>query len=195
MSKAKLSNSAFAQEAVKRIHSGQPTKYKGKEHDELLIELFGNGEGMGAFCAEALISHETFYEWLKAQPTFKKAHQIALAIGVRKWDKLALSKEIDGRRWSEIRRNRFGCLDAPRIKKNRKGESAVDYMKAIWQGVEEGDFDTTEANKLAQLALNQVQIEDRVPISTSSPIPKDQLMEQITAIKAVMDAQKTEEKE
>lgn len=191
MSKLKLKPSEYAKEAVKYIHSGQPSKYKGKVHDELLIELFSQGNGYASFCAEAMICPDTYYEWLKLHPSFKRAHKLALAIGVHKWDKLALNKEIDGKRWSEIRRNRFGCLDAPRIKRSKKG-TAIDRMQAIWQGVEEGDFDTTEANKLAQLAISQVQIEDRVPITTSNPIPKDQLMEQITAIKAVMDAQQKE---
>jgi len=50
---------------IKQVTSGRPTKYVQEQHIGLLFDIFNQSEGVMAFCAEAMISQATFFNWLK----------------------------------------------------------------------------------------------------------------------------------
>ncbi len=179
--------------AKKRLTVGQPTKYDPKEHIPLLVDVFGRGEGVASFCAQAIICQKTFFKWLDAHEPFDNAYRITLSIGQRYWESPGVINNINPKAWHTIMRNRFH-YDKVRVKDLNVDGAAIDHMKVILKGIKNGDLDINDANKLAQLAITQVQIEDRAPIAESTILPRNELLRQIETIKAVMDAQKEQGK-
>ena len=95
---------------IKRITSGQPAKYDKAKHIGLLFDIFNKGEGVMAFCADAMISQSTFFLWLKKHREFGEAYKVIINQAGRKWESYPLNPNgnIEFSYWSIIMRNRFG---------------------------------------------------------------------------------------
>lgn len=165
------------EEAKKHIRVGQPTKYNPKEHPELLIEIFGGGEGIAAFCSEAMITQVTFATWRAIHPEFQDAYLKALNMGQRRWERMALSKDLDKKVWLAIMRNRFHYNKLQLAK--TKTKTANDLMDAISERIEDGDLDIDDANKLGQLALTKIQVENASSGIGMDPFPREELDDKI----------------
>ena len=95
---------------IKRITSGQPTKYDKEKHIGLLFDIFNKGEGVMAFCADAMISQTTFFSWLKKYREFSEAYNVIINHAGRKWESYPINPKVNMEfsYWSIIMRNRFG---------------------------------------------------------------------------------------
>ena len=133
------------------------TKYEGEKHIRLMFNIFKEGEGVMAFCAEALIGKQTFYDWLKAHQEFKKAYDIAINIAGKQWEAMTqASPDFNFPQWSMIMRNRFG-YGKPKVR-IAKDATPIARMNAIWDGLEEGELTTQEATQLSSVARTQADI-------------------------------------
>lgn len=138
--------------------SGRPSLYDEKKHIPLLYEVYNNMEGVFAFCDEALITRQTFCNWLKAHPEFKENHKKALCKGARKWERLPLENpNISHPYWMTIMKNRFGYYKTkidvePNATPNEK-------ITAVWESVQEGELSAQEATQLASLVETQAKVE------------------------------------
>ena len=144
---------------IKQIKSCKPTKYDIDKHLKIIMDVFYKGEGVMAFCAEAGICKDTFYEWLKVHKEFKTAYKIALNIAGRQWEAYPLnntSPNFNFPYWSIIMRNRFGYGKTKvRIVKDA---TPLARMNAIWDGLEEGELSAQEATQLSSVARTQAEI-------------------------------------
>jgi hypothetical protein len=176
------------EEFVKHCKIGQPTKYKGEEHIGLLFEVFKRGEGMLAFCAESLISKQTFYDWLEDYKEFKDAYDIALCLCGKWWESYPLTNpDFNYPYWATIMRNRFG-YGKTRVR-IPKDVTPTDKINAVLSELEKGELSTQEATQLASvintqanILLNQPQEPEQFKRDTT-----EQLMAKIQAIQGVLD--------
>ena len=157
---------------LKQCKEKTRTKYEGEKHIRLMFNIFKEGEGVMAFCAEALIGKQTFYDWLKAHQEFKKAYDIAINIAGRKWDAMTqASPDFNFPQWSMIMRNRFG-YGKPKVR-IAKDATPIARMKAIWDGLEEGELSAQEATQLSSVARTQADI-------LNGPPPEPEPLKQYT---------------
>jgi len=63
------------------------TPYK-PEYPQLLVELLGKGKTAVAFCAEVMVSKQTFYIWIDTHPKFKSAYELGTALAEQYWVEL-----------------------------------------------------------------------------------------------------------
>jgi hypothetical protein len=180
-----------AEAFAKHILSGQPTKYKGEEHIKILFEVFGNGEGVAAFCAEAWIGEATFFTWVETHPEFKAAYRVAVKIGQRIWEE---SKgEIEFPRWAAIMRNRFGYGKTKF--KFSKEKAPLSLVEDVLNGLEEGEITAQEANQVANLAVTKANLETNKSENQNGAIreTRESLVEKIDKIQKIIDYAKSEE--
>jgi len=173
---------------LKRCKETKQTKYEGERHIRLIFDVFSKGEGVMAFCAEALIGRQTFYDWLKAHQEFKKAYDIATNIAGRKWEEMpAINPDFNFPYWSTIMRNRFGYGKAKvRIVKDA---TPLKRLDSIWEGLEEGELSGQEATQLSSLATahyniltNQPQESEQFKLET-----KEEIMAKVHAIQNIIN--------
>lgn len=58
------------------------------EHDQLLLDILSEGKTIVSFCAEVMVSKQTFYDWTEKHPTFKVAHEIGMMKAEAYWMKI-----------------------------------------------------------------------------------------------------------
>jgi hypothetical protein len=175
---------------AKHILSGQPTKYKGEKHIKLLFEVFGNGEGVAAFCAETWITESTFFLWVETHIEFKEAYRIAIKIGQRVWEE---SKgEIEFPRWSAIMRNRFG-YGKTKIKLS-KDKAPLTIVDDVLIGLEEGEITPQEATQVANLAVTKANLQNDKSDNQGNVIKetRESLAEKIDKIQKIIDYAKSD---
>lgn len=175
---------------IKQIKSCKPTKYDVDKHLKIIMDVFHKGEGVMAFCAEAGICKDTFYDWLKVHKEFKKAYKIALNIAGRQWEAYPLnntSPNFNFPYWSTIMRNRFG-YGKTKVQ-IVKDATPIARMNAIWEGLEEGELSAQEATQLSSVAnthasilVNQKQGTEPFELET-----KEEIMAKVYAIQKVID--------
>lgn len=64
-----------------------PTSYK-PEYPKLLVELLAKGKTAVAFCAEVMVSKQTFYDWVDTHKEFKSAYELGTALAEQYWIEL-----------------------------------------------------------------------------------------------------------
>lgn len=139
---------------IKHFKSCKPTKYDAEKHLGIMIDVFSEGEGVMAFCDEALISKDTFYEWLKAHKEFKAAYEVIINKAGRQWEAYPKNNpDFNFPYWSTIMRNRFG-YGKPKVR-IVKDATPIARMNAIWEGLEEGELSGQEATQLGSLVTVQ----------------------------------------
>ena len=142
---------------IKHCTAGQPTKYDKKKHIGLLFDVFSEGEGVAAFCAEAFISQSTFFQWLQKHKEFKECYDIVINIAGRQWEAYPkTAPDFNFPYWSTIMRNRFG-YGKPKVR-IVKDATPIARMNAIWDGLEEGELSAQEATQLSSVARTQAEI-------------------------------------
>lgn len=145
------------EEFIKHITSGKPTKYDKEKHIGLLFDIFDQREGIMAFCADALISQKTFFNWLKKYKEFKEAYDIAINIAGRQWEKLPRENpDLNFPYWSTIMRNRFG-FGKSRIYLDKEA-TPLEMFETIKQGLSDQEISTQEGVQLATIAKTEADI-------------------------------------
>ena len=173
---------------LKRCKETNQTKYEGERHLCLLFDIFSKGEGVMAFCAEALIGRQTFYDLLKVHQEFKKAYDLAINISGAWWeDYPKTNPDFNFPYWSTIMRNRFG-YGKPKVR-IVKDATPLARMNAIWDGLEEGELSAQEATQLGSLVTVQNNILNGQPPESEQfkRDTREELMDKISAIQKVID--------
>lgn len=161
---------------IKNIKAGRPTKYDYDIHAKMLMDIFNKALGVASFCAEAMISKKTFYNWLNTHADFKEVYDVSINISEKIWEEMPrIDKDINFPYWSMIMRNRFN-YGKLRI---RMPEEATPEgrINAVWKFIEDGGLTGDEISKLANLITAQVNINANQPIE--STVIKRDTMEEI----------------
>ncbi len=132
-------------------HGRGSFQYNSSIHIPLLHEVFGNCEGVAAFCAEADISERTFFTWRDKYPEFRQEYEIALCKGARIWEKKPLEMaerdlKLNHNFWMVIYRNRY-MSSKHRVEKG--GETTASRMAAAWIAMQTGGITPQEYNQIA----------------------------------------------
>lgn len=169
---------------IKHITSGQPTKYIKEKHIGLLFDTFDQGEGVMAFCAEALISQTTFFNWLKKYKEFKEAYDTVINIAGRQWEDFPRQNpDFNFPYWSTIMKNRF-CLGKSRIHIDKKSEP-LEMFETIKQGLSDQEISVQDAVQLTIIAKNEADIKKGV---TEDKVVSEQIsIEEALEIAAKLD--------
>lgn len=187
--KIEESASSNSKDFVKKMTAGRHTKYDREKHIELLYTVFSRGEGGAAFCAEALISRRTFYDWLKQHGEFKEAYDIVLNLAERIWERYPLeNKDMNYPYWQSIMKNRFRYGKSSFIFSADK--TPVNIINDILQGLQEGEMNAEEALKIANLATIKCELENNITSNIQSnnvPETRESLLEKISKIQKVID--------
>lgn len=146
---------------IKQVTSGRPTKYVQEQHIGLLFDIFNQSEGVMAFCAEAMISQATFFNWLKKYKEFKEAYDIVINIAGRQWEKLPQENpDFNFPYWSTIMRNRFG-FGKSRIHLDKEA-TPLEMFKVIKQGLADQEISVQDAVQLTTIAKNEADVKKGV---------------------------------
>lgn len=179
-------------EFIEHFKRGRPTPYDEEKHIALLYKLFANEESLYAFCAEALITRKTFYNWLRDHENFKEAYDIALCIGARKFEKYPKinADNFNFGYWSTVMKNRYQYFKT-RIETKHK-ETPANRLEAVWQGISSGELSTQEASQLAALAVTQANIENGTTDNGNNfrQMSPDQLKEKFGVVDSIISNNK-----
>ena len=147
---------------IKRITSGQPTKYDKEKHIELLFDIFNKGEGVMAFCADAMISQNTFFLWLKKHREFSEAYKVIINQAGRKWESYPLNPKgnIEFSYWSIIMRNRFGYGKSRFHFADKK--TAREMMQAAKEHLDDNMISTKDYSTIVDSAKTQALIDTQM---------------------------------
>ena len=136
---------------------GKPTKYEQEKHIGLLFELFSAGENVAAFLAEAAVSRQTFYNWIKAHKEFAEAYEGAVNICQRAWEKYPQDNpDFNIPYWAAMMRNRFS-YGKSRVRK-AKDNTPLARIEAVWTDLEEGNISGPEATQFMSVVKTQADI-------------------------------------
>lgn len=176
----------------KHLRSGRPNKYDPTVHIPLLVDIFGNCEGIAAFCAEAMIHKATFDLWIAANPDFKEAFGIALQIGQRKWERRGGEPDINQTYWWTIMHNRYhyGKTKIQKLK-NRTSKELVEH---IWDNLEKGELTDKQLILLGNLALQIFQVEQSNSGDVNQPIADVELPEMLKNLATIIEEKKESKK-
>lgn len=142
---------------IKQVTSGRPSKYVQEQHIGLLFDVFDQGEGIMAFCAEALISQKTFFNWLKKYKEFKESYDIVINIAGRQWEKLPRENpDFNFPYWSTIMRNRFG-FGKSRIHLDKEA-TPLEMFEVIKQGLTDQEISIQDSVQLATIAKTEADV-------------------------------------
>ncbi len=193
--------SGEAKKFTNHVRVGRPTKYRPDEHIELLFKVFKEGEGVSAFCAEALIGRKTFYDWLQLFPDFREAYDIALNVSARIWEAYPLiNKDISFQYWATIMRTRFkhGRFKIkPVAKENGKEATPLDKIDAVWKSLEEGEIASVDLGRIVGLITAEATLKANIPMENDFIAKREsneELMEKVQAIKEVLENVNTRNK-
>jgi hypothetical protein len=146
---------------IKQVTSGRPTKYVQEQHIGLLFDIFNQSEGVMAFCAEAMISQATFFNWLKKHKEFKEAYDIVINIAGRQWEKLPRENpDFNFPYWSTIMRNRFG-FGKSRIHLDKEA-TPLEMFKVIKQGLTDQEISIQDGVQLTTIAKTEADVKKGV---------------------------------
>lgn len=132
-------------------HGRGSFQYNPSIHIPLLHEVFANCNGVADFCAEADISHRTFFTWRDKYPEFKEEYEVALSKGAAIWEKKPIewAKEnlkISHKFWEAIQRLRYKH-SVVQIEKG--GDTTASRMAAAWIAMQTGGITPQEYNQIA----------------------------------------------
>jgi hypothetical protein len=176
---------------IQHYTRGTPTKYDQEKHIGLLFELFSNGENVAAFLAEAAVSRQTFYNWIKAHKEFAEAYEAAVNICQREWEKYPKDNpDFNISYWAAMMRNRFS-YGKSRVRK-AKDNTPLARIEAVWIDLEEGNISGSEATQFASVVKTQADILDKQSYEPGEHKVEtaEAIMETVNAIQKVLDSRK-----
>jgi hypothetical protein len=159
--------------AYRRLKKGV-SPYNEEEHCPLLMKIMANNERgtVSAFCVQAFVGEDTFYNWLKRHELFRMCYMFGKMLARENW-------EDEGRRirslevpmgtvshefeyWRMIGWSRFGVGKNSRIRLDLdpKGSPNDHYSQLLRQAAE-GDFTAGEIKQLMEavnVGLNAHQV-------------------------------------
>lgn len=99
-----------------------PKKYKGKEHDDLAINILAQGLGKASIAAEVGITKQGIQRWIDMYPDFAEAIEIGMAKGASYYEKKMRALAI-----GDLENGHFGQLRyaSQNIHRDYFSESAI----------------------------------------------------------------------
>ena len=149
-----MSSKITEDQLLQHLLTGKQTKYNDKKHIALLINVFMRGEGVMAFCADALICKDTFYRWLNTYEKFRNAYHIVLCSSGRIWERMPLvDNRINHQYWYLIMKNRFGYgnLRIPEPNKTNETEIYQNRQEQTYKLLSNAEISLEDSVKLSQL--------------------------------------------
>lgn len=149
-----------------------------KEHDDLLLEILSRGETIVSFCAEIMISKQSFYDWVEREPTFKHAYEVGMMKSEAYWMKLG-EDNVDnpdfnynayvfqlGSRFgiSRTRKNR-GKKVAPKGSIIKNPKNLLDRFNNAILDFPDGEISHEELDKLAAAFMKMADIKEKEELS------------------------------
>ena len=137
-------------EAIKHCMVGKPTKYKKEVNIPLLIKCFMKGESVRQYCAKALITEPTFYNWLKDYPEFKYCYDIALNFAADFWERVPFENpDFNYPYLQAVLRSRFG-LGKSKLKLTDK-KQPMELIESIQEGLTDQKINIQDIKPLVEL--------------------------------------------
>ena len=65
----------------------KPILYK-PEHDQILLDILTKGKTIVSFCAEIMISKQTFYDWVERFESFRQCYEVGMMRAEAYWIEL-----------------------------------------------------------------------------------------------------------
>jgi hypothetical protein len=175
---------------IKRITSGQPTKYDKEKHIGLLFDIFNKGEGVMAFCADAMISQTTFFSWLKKHREFSEAYKVIINQAGRKWESYPINPKVNMEfsYWSIIMRNRFGYGKSRfKIADNK---NAKEMMQTAKEHLDEDMITVNDYTAIVNSAKMQAIIDGECnDTEVYRPSSREELLEKKALLENIVETQ------
>lgn len=175
---------------VEHFKKGRSTLYNEDKHIPLLHDIFAKGESIYAFCDEAMITRQTFYNWLREHSKFKEAYDVALCIGARQFEKYPqIAVDFNFPYWSTVMKNRYQYFKT-RIE-TKPNDTPAQRLQAVWEGISNGELSTQEASHLASMTVTQANIENGTTDNTKNVRlwTTDELKERLNVVNGLIDKQ------
>jgi hypothetical protein len=181
---------ANKEEFVKHIIAGQPTKYDKEKHIGLLFDTFDRGEGVMAFCADAMISQRTFFVWLKKHREFGEAYKVIINQAGRKWESYPINPKVNMEfsYWSIIMRNRFGYGKSRfKIADNK---NAKEMMQTAKEHLDEDMITVNDYTAIVNSAKMQAIIDGECnDTEVYRPSSREELLEKKALLENIVETQ------
>ncbi len=135
--------SELVENIIKLSLGGNYTCYDKNVHIPLLVEIITASHPISTFCAQAHICRATFYNWLKTNPDFKYAYDLALPVGESNLLNLPLAKpEYPYAYWRLRMMNQYGYgkSSVP----NLDHDSPVEKLNLLRTAVCQGEMTISE---------------------------------------------------
>ena len=149
-----------------------------KEHDQLLLNILSQGKTIVSFCAEVMISKQSFYDWTEKHETFKSAYEIGMMKAEAYWMQLgednadnpdfnhALYTFQLGSRFgiSKTRKSR-GKKVAPKGQIIKNPKNLLDRFNNAVLDFPDGEISHEELDKLASSFMKMADIKEKEELS------------------------------
>ena len=175
---------------IKHYKEGKPTKYDKEKHIGLLFDVFNKGEGVAAFLDEAVVSKQTFYDWLKAHKEFAEAYEGAINRSHRQWEAYPLLKNSNFNfpYWSMIMRNRFG-YGRSRFKLSDK-KKAAEMMQTAKEHLHKDMITVNDYTAIVNSAKMQAIIDGECnDTEVYRPSTREELLEKKALLENIVETQ------
>lgn len=156
----------------------KPTIYK-PEYPKLLIDLMSKGKTAVAFCAEVMVSKQTFYDWVDVNPEFKSAYELGTALAEQHWVELGEANvdnpDFNYNAYAFQMGSRFGIGKTRKSKAKKvspKGsiiknpKNLLDRFNNAILDYPDGEISHEELDKLSAAFMKMADIKEREDIAS-----------------------------
>ncbi len=150
-------NKVTEDQLVEYCTKGKPTKYKKEKHVPLLARTFYKGDSVRQFCAQALISKKTFYNWINKHKEFKHTYEVTLNFAADFWERIPFENpEFNYPYLQAVLRTRFGFGKSNINLKDK--QSPLEIIEVIQEGIANQTINIQDIKALNDLAQVKQQL-------------------------------------
>lgn len=137
----------------KKVSGG--CKFEAEKYCVLVLEVVSKMGRVSAFCKAALISENTFYDWLRKYPIFNECYQIAKMLAYEQWEKDGENNlgndDFNWKYWEKIGNMRFnaGRQDKVYLNIDPDADPYTQYRQLIRQ-TGHGAFSAVEIKQIME---------------------------------------------
>jgi hypothetical protein len=155
----------------------RPVLYK-PEYDELILQILTKGETIVSFCAEVMVSKQTFYDWVDREPSFKEAYEVGMmkaeAFWIRKGVENEDNPDFNHALYTFQLGSRFGITKTRKSKSKKVApvgkiiknpKNLLDRFNNAILDFPDGEISHEELDRLAAAFMKMADIKEREDIS------------------------------
>ena len=129
-------------------------RYNDDEHCLMILEILPTQWRVSAFCAEALITETTFWNWVNKHPLFKICYGIGQILAQEAWEKEEIDNidnpDWDRRKWLQ-KGSRYFAKDKAKLQLEIDSNATPwEQYQQILKQAEKGDFTASEIKQLME---------------------------------------------